>query len=137
MSPAEMARIHAAAFPNRRVWRMEDFQDFLNDPYVTLAATDHGFALGKTVAQEVEILTVAVDPAHQGQGHGRQVVQDLLKFTKTAANAAFLEVSAENGPAMALYLQLGFVEVGRRKGYYATTSGAREDALVLRLGVSQ
>jgi ribosomal-protein-alanine N-acetyltransferase len=32
----------------------------------------------------------------------------------------FLEVSEENAPALSLYRQLGFRQVGIRKGYYAS-----------------
>lgn len=40
----------------------------------------------------------------------------------------FLEVAADNDAARALYAKLGFVEAGRRHGYY----GDGADALVLR-----
>ena len=42
-----------------------------------------------------------------------------------------LEVRPSNGPALALYRNYGFAEIGRRKGYYPA-DGGREDALVLR-----
>jgi len=136
MTPADMARIHAAAFPNRRVWSVAEFQDFLTDPGVSLATTNHGFALGRIIAQEMEVLTVAVDPDHQGQGQGRALVRDLLAAAKSTADTAFLEVSADNQPAMALYASLGFAAVGRRKNYYAGKDGTSADALVLRLDLS-
>ena len=45
--------------------------------------------------------------------------------------AVFLEVSIGNLAAQALYRRFGFVEVGRRKRYYADSS----DALVLRMKI--
>ena len=44
------------------------------------------------------------------------------------ARSLFLEVAVHNAPALALYLGMGFQEVGRRPRYYK--NGA--DALVLR-----
>jgi ribosomal-protein-alanine N-acetyltransferase len=44
----------------------------------------------------------------------------------------FLEVATGNSPALELYRRIGFVEVGRRRRYYADSS----DALVLRMNIS-
>jgi len=49
--------------------------------------------------------------------------------------AMFLEVRPSNPRAIALYHAEGFVQVGRRKGYYQAESG-REDALVLKLDLT-
>ena len=43
-----------------------------------------------------------------------------------------LEVAQSNQAAQRLYIDCGFVVVGRRKDYYRTATGAPEDALVLR-----
>jgi ribosomal-protein-alanine N-acetyltransferase len=43
----------------------------------------------------------------------------------------FLEVATGNAAALALYRREGFVEVGRRRRYYADAS----DALVLRVNL--
>ena len=45
-----------------------------------------------------------------------------------------LEVRVSNGGAIALYTSLGFIEVGLRKKYYASTwTQPAEDALLLTL----
>jgi ribosomal-protein-alanine N-acetyltransferase len=44
----------------------------------------------------------------------------------------FLEVATRNAPARELYRQFGFIEVGRRRGYYADAS----DAVVLRMNIA-
>jgi [ribosomal protein S18]-alanine N-acetyltransferase len=49
-------------------------------------------------------------------------VQELRKI--------FLEVRVSNAAAIALYRASGFVEIGRRRGYYQNTNG-REDALLM------
>ena len=49
-------------------------------------------------------------------------------------NLLGLEVPPSNGRACALFIREGFVEVGRRKGYYPAPDG-REDALVMRRNI--
>jgi ribosomal-protein-alanine N-acetyltransferase len=43
----------------------------------------------------------------------------------------FLEVAADNAPAIGLYQSAGFIQAGVRCGYYARSGGA-VDALVLK-----
>ena len=50
---------------------------------------------------------------------------------ETRAEAMFLEVAADNAPAIGLYQSAGFARVGLRKGYYPHPDGAK-DALVMR-----
>ena len=52
-----------------------------------------------------------------------------LILTGGGARAAYLEVRASNGVALALYARFGFREVGRRRGYYRRPV---EDAVVMR-----
>ena len=90
-----------------------------------------GFALGRIILDEAELLTLAVDPSHQRQGLG----QALLAGFEAEANArgartAFLEVAATNTAARALYERAGWVETGRRTAYYAATP-ARIDAILM------
>ncbi len=75
-----------------------------------------GFVLAQVVADEAEILTIAVDPAFQRRGLGRALMQDSLK--QKQVGAVFLEVAADNTAAIALYESCGFQLIGRRTGYY-------------------
>lgn len=84
--------------------------------------------LGRTPPFEYEIHTVGVDPAHQGRGIGREMMNRLLEFARDDATI-FLEVRTDNEPALELYRSLGFVSVGLRKRYYRM-SGA--DAYTMR-----
>ena len=84
--------------------------------------------LGRKAPFEYEIHTVGVDPAYQGHGIGRQMMNDLLSEVG-ADSVVFLEVRTDNEPAIALYTSLGFSKVGVRKRYYRV-SGA--DAYTMR-----
>jgi len=91
-----------------------------------------GFIVHRIVADEAEILTLAVRPKARRKG----IAQALLKLAgqvawDRGARALFLEVDADNHFALRLYGKLGFREVGRRKAYYQI-DGHVHDALVLR-----
>ncbi|MFH1808255.1 MAG: ribosomal protein S18-alanine N-acetyltransferase [Pseudomonadota bacterium] len=86
------------------------------------------------VLDEVEILDVATHPQHRRQGLARMLVQDVLeRACGQGARLAHLEVRASNQAARALYAALGFVESGRRRGYYSAES---EDALLMSCTLS-
>ena len=88
------------------------------------------FALGRVTLDEAELLTLAVDPAHQRQGLGRQcLAQFEAKAQENGATRAFLEVAASNHAALALYRNTGWTQDGTRPNYYATATG-REDAIL-------
>lgn len=134
MTPEALAALHARAFRTPPPWTTADFDSLLADPLVFLLVEgDAGFLLGRTVAGEAEILTLAVAPDARRLGLGRKLVARFLYQARLrGAEYAFLEVSAENAPALALYESAGFIPAGRRRGYYQTPEGQRTDALVLR-----
>ena len=91
-----------------------------------------GFSLYTQVLDEGGISNIAVDPACQGCGLGRQLLQATLSVLREAgARRCLLEVRASNAIALALYESEGFTLDGKRSGYYSTRSGAREDALLM------
>jgi len=100
---------------------------------VFLIQEPEGFAMGLVVAEDAELLTLAVRPRARRRGIARRL---LGQFEVTAraqdAHAAVLEVAADNQAACALYRNAGYREVGRRPSYYRTPEGTRIDALVLR-----
>lgn len=132
MTPGELARLHARCFTTPAPWSAADFAGFLADPLCFLICAPQGFALGRAVAGEAELLTIAVDPDARRQGTGRALLDALLAAAQTrGAEMLFLEVSAENPAAIALYRAAGLRETGRRRGYYRTPQGQRIDALVM------
>lgn len=130
VTPEALAQTHAAAFTRSRPWDATEFADLLGKPGVILCGDARSFLVGRVVAGEAEVLTVATHPDFQRQGLAAKCVEMFLSSVR--ADAVFLEVSAENEAAKALYFNVGFTEAGRRKAYYATPDGTRTDALILR-----
>ncbi len=93
------------------------------------------YILARVFLDECEILSVGVAPQMQGKGLGKQVLQVFLRDLPEAIAQLHLEVRVSNLSAQRLYAGAGFIEVGRRKGYYAvlTADGqsGREDALLM------
>ena len=129
-----MAGIHAAAFPPAEQWPAPAFAELLALPGVYgLVDPAGGLILARTAVDEAEILTFAVTPDVQRRGVGRGLLRAAMEIAGSrGAASVFLEVSARNRPALALYAAAGFAECGRRLRYYS--DGA--DALVLRATLS-
>ncbi|CAH0217823.1 GNAT family N-acetyltransferase [Roseomonas sp. CECT 9278] len=99
----------------------------------TLAGDPAGFAMGRVAAGEAEVLTLAVHPAARRCGLGVALMRGLMaESAGRGAAELFLEVSAANDAARALYAGLGAIVAGLRRRYYPDGS----DALVLRLALS-
>lgn len=80
---------------------------------------------------EAELLTVGVATAHQRCGLGRTMLEALqMRARERGFARIFLEVRPSNTAALALYRRAGFVEIGRRRGYYPAAAG-REDAILM------
>jgi len=130
-----MAVLHGVAFPPGQAWSEAAIAAMLRMPgaFGLMAAEAEqplGFALGRCIAGEAEVLTLAVLPAMRRRGLGRALLDALAaEASRRGAAALFLEVSAGNAAAQALYAGAGAVEVGRRRRYYSDGS----DALVMRL----
>ncbi len=71
------------------------------------------------VVGEGQIMNIAVDPKERKKGIGKDLMDFLESYLKSKdCQSISLEVSVENVGAMALYQKCGYVEVGRRKGFY-------------------
>ena len=92
-----------------------------------------GFALQRAIADEAELLLIAVDPAAQKCGIGAALVEDFIALaSERGARRLHLEVREGNN-AIVLYERAGFVLVGRRRDYYRGSDGRKRDALTLAL----
>ena len=80
------------------------------------------------MGKECHIVNIATHPDWLGRGLGRRMMDDMLaRMVDQGVTEVTLEVRAGNAPAIALYTQYGFIEVGRRRRDYADG----EDALLL------
>jgi len=102
--------------------------------WLTLARADGalvGFALGRVVLKEAELLLLAVKRQEQGKGIG-QLLLDRFTLVATTRGADRLHLEVRDGnPAKRLYKRAGFTEVGRRRNYYTGRDGQIYDALTL------
>lgn len=91
-----------------------------------------GFVLVQTVLDEAEINTIVVDAKARRHGVGNVLMQGVFaRLQNQASTRLLLEVACDNAAAIALYGKLGFVEIGRRRGYYRRKEGPAVDALVM------
>lgn len=96
-----------------------------SDPARGIAA----YCVIESVADEVHLHDLGVDPGLRRRGLGRRLLELALAAARRAgARVAHLEVRAGNEAAIALYRRAGFEPVGLRRGYY---SSPPEDALLL------
>jgi ribosomal-protein-alanine N-acetyltransferase len=88
-----------------------------------------GFSLSRTVADECELLLLAVLPRHHRQGVGRMLLDNFLDRARAdGVTRVHLEVRDGN-PAVEMYRAAGFAQVGKRSNYYHAANGKRFDAL--------
>ena len=94
--------------------------------------------MGRAVAGEAEILTLAVEPAARRQGLALALVTAAAGAARMAgAQAMFLEVADDNVAAIGLYEAAGFTRAGVRRGYYDRGPQGYVDALVMRLDLGR
>lgn len=116
-------------------WSEKSIASEVNNPLsYWLVAEDCGKIAGYVGSQSVldaaDMMNLAVSPDYRRQGLGKRLVCELMyRLAQRNVIALLLEVRVSNAPAIGLYEHLGFVQVGRRPGYYRNP---REDALILR-----
>ena len=91
----------------------------------------HGFSLLRTVADEAELLLLAVAPAARRRGVGGALLDHFIEHgRRSGARRLHLEVRDGN-PAVAMYQAFGFKAEGRRSKYYSGQDGSQHDALTM------
>lgn len=132
-----LADIHFACFARspQETWSDGAIATLLNTPgTVGAVALDGdgapvGFIIGRSIADEGEVLTLCVSPGTRRQGVATALMAKLRELL-VPRERILLEVAVTNQAARDLYQRLGFRQVGRRPGYYRR-GGKRVDALVL------
>ena len=88
-----------------------------------------GFSLFRSVADQAELLLLAVLPTHRRRGIGHSLLSHFIESTRSdGVERVHLEVRDGN-PAIAMYRAAGFAPVGRRRKYYHAPDGRQFDAL--------
>lgn len=135
------AALEAELFATDSPWSVADFQAEIASPHTYYVGMRRGETLLAYAGigqlgnddPDFEVHTIGVDPAEQGQGLGRALLEHCLAqidatVTTTGGNT-FLEVRTDNVPALRLYESCGFQVIARRRNYYQP-SGA--DAFVMQ-----
>lgn len=95
--------------------------------------TVQGFSLLRTVADEAELLLLAVSPAVRRRGVGGVLLDHFIDHgRRRGMRRLHLEVRDGN-PAVAMYQAFGFKTEGRRRNYYSGQDGSQHDALTMAL----
>ena len=133
-------RVMDAAFGDRfgEAWTRSQLAGILPMAGVSLilarepdSAEAIGFSLFRTVADESELLLIAVSPGRHRHGIGRMLLDDFLDRARNdGISRVHLEVRDGNS-AVSLYRDAGFSPVGRRRNYYHAADGRRFDAVTL------
>lgn len=123
----------AARCPEAAHWSHADFERTVRGEFQGWVAEKgtrvRGFIVARVVADEVEVLNLAVEPAARRTGIGSRLLAEALEHARSAgARRVFLEVRESNHGARAFYERNGFRLSSRRPRYY---SDPPEDALVL------
>ncbi len=103
-------------------WSEAAFASELGNADASVVVTEDlsGFAIVRFLADEAELIDLAVLPERQGRGLGHALLAHVLALAAArGASSMYLEVRATNAPAVALYHRAGFAQVGLRRGYYA------------------
>jgi len=79
---------------------------------------------------DADIQTMVIKPEYQKKGYGKQLLDALLEKVKEhKSNRVFLEVLADNKPAISLYLSRKFEQIAKRSNYYPNGT----DAVIMQL----
>lgn len=90
-----------------------------------------GFSLLRTVADEAELLLLAVAPPARRRGVGGSLLDHFIEHARRkGVRRLHLEVRDGNA-AIAMYRAFGFRAEGRRPKYYSGRDGSQHDAVTM------
>jgi ribosomal-protein-alanine N-acetyltransferase len=133
----ESVRKLLSSIPEVAQWPADDFLLASQKNFSLRVAEEEGSVCGlvvfRIIADETEILNLAVDSSQRRRGTGSRLIQDVIAASNVGGvRKIFLEVWESNGAARSFYARMGFTETGRRRQYYRQPV---EDALVLVRGI--
>lgn len=115
-------------------WSKSQFEDAVNSYRCHVVEENNqviAFCLMQPVLDEANLLLMAVDPNHQGQGLGTLILEKAIEQLGDQCVQIFLEVRESNAAAIALYEKIGFHQIDVRKNYYPKTDGGKEHAIIM------
>ena len=130
----EIAKLESVIFDD--AWSEASLQETLQYDYNNALVREAGdavtgYAIYSVIADTAELLRIAVDPEHRGQGIASSIMEEMLgKLDDSSADRIMLEVRSKNEGAIALYEKFGFKNIAARKDYY---SNPVDDALIYEL----
>jgi len=105
-------------------WTEWGFRELLGWPGVLALVSEHqgevcGFIIGRRVADEAEVLNLAVVLTKRRKGEGRALLKAAMdEFRARHVSRVFLDVRESNEGGIAFYEKHGFLKAGRRASYY-------------------
>lgn len=122
-------------------WTRKNFEDSIQSGYWTyvLKATLEGkkdLFIGHAVlmpgVDELHLLNITVAKSVRRQKVAQRTLEAMEPLAiERSLKQVILEVRVGNIEAIALYENLGYKEIARRKNYYPATAGGREDAIIM------
>lgn len=128
-----------AQSPEASQWQKKDYESLAgNGSRGWVAQADGriaGFLVVRLIADEVEILNLAVDPGMRRQGVAEKLLNEAIAWAgQNGAARAYLEVRQRNLGAVEFYKTHGFHRIGMRPNYYFNPP---DDATLLAAPVSR
>lgn len=129
-APAVTKILRAA--PEASQWTEWGFQELLEwRGILALVSEDNdnkeisGFIVARQVADEAEILNLAIHQARRRKGEGGELLKVAMdEFRVRQVRRLFLEVRESNTAGIAFYKKHGFAKTGERPRYYSDSNEA-------------
>jgi ribosomal-protein-alanine N-acetyltransferase len=113
----------------KRLFQGNDVTSIASDPTNFIA----GYVATWYMTDEAHITGIAVRESLRGNGLGELLLMSSIETAmRHQSRVVTLEVRVSNHVAQSLYTKYGFIQVGRRKGYYADN---HEDAYIMTTDV--
>ena len=110
--------------PEAANWTQASYRDWMNSPGAVALVNEGdgrvtGFIIGRQVADEAEVLNLAVAPLARRKGQGGALLKAALEeFRAGGVRRVYLEVRESNVAARAFYAKHRFLQTGKRLNYY-------------------
>jgi [ribosomal protein S18]-alanine N-acetyltransferase len=110
--------------PEAANWTQASYREWMNSPGAVAFVGEGdggvtGFIIGRQMADEAEVLNLAVAPSSRRKGQGGALLKAALgEFRVHGVSRVYLEVRESNVAARAFYAKYGFSQTSKRPKYY-------------------